>query len=347
MEQHYRISIIIPIYKVEQYIKRCIDSIIAQEIKDVPMECLLIDDCSPDESINFAKETIASYTGNIDFKFLKHDHNRGLSAARNTGILAAKGDYIFFIDSDDYLKPQSISKMIEALDANPLAESVIANFYDCKEKKVPFPIEHLTVANNRDDIMSLFYDIKIKNAAWNKLVSRKQILTQQMFFVEGLLNEDVLWSYRQYSTSHSIVLIPDVTYIYEFNPQSIVNTTTQKAHKNVDSFLYISDKLMEEPYQGHFVDFMLFTFSFIVKAQYLMQKHGKTDEQTKKYNAVRRKIVLKALKDCRIILCLFFMLLFKPFCLLLNYSFFRHQYDKLLKVVSLLAKSTNFLHHKK
>lgn len=347
MKQEYRISIIVPVFNVEQYIKRCIESIIAQEIKDVLMECLLIDDCSPDNSITIAKQTLHDYNGNIYFKFHKHDYNRGLSAARNTGIQAAKGDYILFIDSDDYLKPQSLFKMLKALDANPIADSVVANYYDCKEKKVPFPIEQLTIANNRDDIMRLFYNIKIKNAAWNKLVSRKQIIQNQIYFVEGLLNEDVLWSYKQYSTSNSMVLIPDVTYIYEYNPQSIVNTTVQKAHKNIDSFLYISANLMNEPYQGHFVDFMLFTFSYIVKALFLMQTYGATNEQKERFCFVRKKIIISALKRRRIILCSFFLLLYKPLSLLLNYSFFRNLYDRQSKIIALLAKYFNFAHKKR
>ena len=344
MEHHFRISIIVPVYKVEKYISRCIESIISQDMDNISMECLLIDDCSPDKSITIAKEKIKFYSGNIIFRIITHEHNKGLSAARNTGINAALGDYILFIDSDDYMKPNSISKMIEALEKHPMADSVIANYYDCKEKKVPFPIKRIEIATNTDDIMKLYYDIKIKNAAWNKLVSREQIIKHKIYFIEGLLNEDVLWSYRQYSTSNYIVLIPDVTYVYEFNPQSIVNTTNEKAEKNIESFLYISDRLMDEPYQGHFVDFLLFTFNYIVKALYLMQTYKKTENQKHSFRKVRTKLLTKSLLNHRYILSTFFMLLFWPISLLLKFSFYRNIYDKQFKLVALLANTFNCMH---
>jgi glycosyltransferase involved in cell wall biosynthesis len=344
MEQHYRISIIVPVYKVEKYISRCIESIISQDMDNVFMECLLIDDCSPDKSITIAKEKIKLYSGNIIFRIITHEHNKGLSAARNTGINAAQGDFILFIDSDDYMKPNSISKMIEALEKNPKADSIIANYYDCKEEKVPFPIKEIEIATNTDDIMKFYYDIKIKNAAWNKLVSREHILKHHIYFVEGLLNEDVLWSYRQYSTSNYIVIIPDVTYVYEFNPLSIVNTTSEKAEKNIESFLYISDKLLDEPYQGHYVDFILFTFNYIVKALYLMQTYKKTEIQKYKFRKVRTKILTKSLLNHRYIISIFFLLLFWPISLLLKLSFYRNIYDKQFKLVALLAKTFNCIH---
>lgn len=344
MEQHFRISIIVPVYKVEKYINRCIKSIIEQDMDDTLMECILVDDCSPDNSIKKAKEAIESFSGNIIFRFITHEKNRGLSAARNTGILAAKGDYILFIDSDDYLEKGGIKAMANVLSMHPNIDCVISNYYHCKEEKIPFPITNVEYIDNVDKLMVLFYKTKVKNSACFKLVSRKQIIDNNIFFVEGLLYEDVLWSYRQYTTSKSVVLIPDVTYVYEYNPQSIVNTTIQKIQNNINSLLYIPDHLLKEPYQGHIIDFTSYTFTFFVGALYLMLTFGETPEQKAYFKAIRQKIITKTIKNRLIFLSLFFLILYMPFSLLLKNSQFRHIYDKLLKVATHLEKATTIIH---
>ena len=86
------VSIIIPVYNVASYIKRCLQSVGAQSHKN--LECILIDDCGTDGSIHFAEQFIKEYSGEIRFNILRHKHNCGLSAARNTGMKAANGDYI-------------------------------------------------------------------------------------------------------------------------------------------------------------------------------------------------------------------------------------------------------------
>ena len=344
MEDKIIVSIIIPVYKVETYIHRCLESIFHQEIEGTLLECIIVDDCSPDNSIAIAKKLIESYSGNILFRIIAHSKNSGLSAARNTGIRAAKGDFLIFVDSDDYLEDNSIHTMLQALKQHPEADSVVCNYYDCKEKKVPFPIETYEYLPNKDVIMERFYETKIKSAAWNKIVRREQIINNNIFFVEGLLNEDVLWSYRQFTTSSSIIILPDITYIYEYNPQSIVNTTSKKSQANINSFLYISDKLMEEPYQGHFVNYMLFVFSYLIKALFLMLNFEVTEEQYCLFKVNRKKLLIKALKDYRIILASFYIILYKPFSFLLNVNLFRSNYDRQAKLVALIENSLNILH---
>ena len=93
------ISVIIPLYKAENYIEKCLLSIIGQTYQD--FEIILIDDSSPDQSLAIAKKTLLQYE--VAYQILVHEKNKGLSAARNTGIDAAKGDHLYFIDSDDWL----------------------------------------------------------------------------------------------------------------------------------------------------------------------------------------------------------------------------------------------------
>ena len=107
-----RVSIIIPVYNVEPYIERCIESVLCQTYRE--LEVILVDDSSPDCSMDLARKCIDNSNRNkLDIIHLRHDHNLGLSAARNTGIEAATGDYLFFLDSDDWITDNCISLLVQ------------------------------------------------------------------------------------------------------------------------------------------------------------------------------------------------------------------------------------------
>ena len=126
------ISIIIPVYNVEAYIRRCLESVMTQEFAGATVECILIDDCTPDGSMTIVEEMVTNYDGPISFVLLKHKENRGLSAARNTGILHAKGDYVFFMDSDDYMMPHSLQYFLDNQSKYEGVDMIIGNARNCK-----------------------------------------------------------------------------------------------------------------------------------------------------------------------------------------------------------------------
>jgi len=96
------ISIIIPVYNVENYIWKCLDSVIAQKCDGFNIECILVDDCTPDNSMVIVEDVVNNYHGkDVNFVILHHEVNKGMSIARNTGIDASTGDYVCFLDSDD------------------------------------------------------------------------------------------------------------------------------------------------------------------------------------------------------------------------------------------------------
>ena len=100
-----KVSIVIPVYNVEKYICRCIDSVLAQSYKN--FEVVVVDDQSPDRSI----ELVESYQSE-KIRIIRHVQNRGLPASRNTGVKHCHGDYLLFLDSDDFLKPHALEKCI-------------------------------------------------------------------------------------------------------------------------------------------------------------------------------------------------------------------------------------------
>ena len=124
-----QVSIIIPIYNVEKYIKECLKSVVTQGLTDY--EILCIDDCGQDKSIDIVNEFKSQYNLNNLF-IIKHDNNKGLSAARNTGIEHARGEYLFFLDSDDFLEKNSIYNLYNIAKNENLdvLEAKVLEFFD-------------------------------------------------------------------------------------------------------------------------------------------------------------------------------------------------------------------------
>ena len=127
------ISIIIPIYNVQDYIIECLDSI-ASQTYTAGVECILVDDCGNDNSMKMVNDYLDSYKGEIDFRIVKHEHNRGLSAARNTGIMDAKGKYVLFVDSDDSISDQCLMYFMQVAQQYPEAQMIAAGAKTTKRR---------------------------------------------------------------------------------------------------------------------------------------------------------------------------------------------------------------------
>ena len=116
---YMKVSIIIPIYKVEPYIERCIQSVLRQTYRD--LEVILVDDCTPDRSMELAKACIeqSPLSKDLQIVYLRHEQNRGVSVCRNDGIDAATGEYIMFIDSDDHITDDCVETLVKPLENYP------------------------------------------------------------------------------------------------------------------------------------------------------------------------------------------------------------------------------------
>lgn len=223
------VSIIVPIYNVAPYIERCVRSVMAQKYTN--LECILVDDCTPDDSIEKCERMIAEYNGPIKFKILHHDHNRGLSAARNTGTDAASGEYIYYLDSDDEIVPDCIEIMAKEIDNNPKIEMVCGDSLELNfgEQRIYHFSEYKQFDNNTPIRYSLFCpEQTIPVIACNKLISLRFIRDNNLHFVEGLIHEDELWIVKAILRLNHLILLPYQTYKYYFNSESIVSATSQR-----------------------------------------------------------------------------------------------------------------------
>lgn len=116
------------VYNVEKYVAECLNSVISQTYDHSKIECIIVNDCTTDDSMDIVYEIIKKYDGGMSFIICRHEHNEGVSAARNTGIELAKGNYIFFIDSDDYIYPNSLELLLNASKIYGYSDMVVGNF---------------------------------------------------------------------------------------------------------------------------------------------------------------------------------------------------------------------------
>lgn len=236
------LSVIIPVYKVSPYVERCLKSVIRQTYDQ--FECILVDDASPDDSIAKCQQLIADYKGDIRFRILRHEQNRGLSAARNTGTEAATGDYILYVDSDDKISDDCVEKLMAPVVADRSVEMVYAAHVvitDKREKLLPtiYPRERVELTTQQA-VRDCYLDRRglMVHAAWNKLTSRDFINRHGLRFKEGLLWEDALWTFFEMKHLSHLVFIPDITYFYYHRHDSIsfgTDTVTTFVHKNIIS----------------------------------------------------------------------------------------------------------------
>lgn len=216
------ISIIIPIYNVEPYIGECLHSVVNQTMTD-GVECILVDDCGSDNSVAIAESFVKSYEGNIKFSIIHHEKNSGLSAARNTGIKVAKGEYLYFLDSDDTIVPNCIEKLMSLAKKydNP---DLIPALYICSSMK-QFG-KHSFPEYSDDSILikrSLLNYDRIPVTAANRLIKRSLIHENELWFKEGIIHEDNHWTFFLAKHVKTMAFTPERLYFYRETPGSITN----------------------------------------------------------------------------------------------------------------------------
>lgn len=338
----YLVSIIIPVYKVEAYIERCLTSVMHQNYQDSAIECILVDDDSPDKSIYLAQDMISRYHGSIDFKIIRNDKNRGLSVARNNGIEHATGKYLFFLDSDDYLKDDCLQILLEIAAIHPDAEVIMGN---CLDKRVNAPFINFPNKNDycildNNQLLRAFYFEEIPPMAWNALVSHEFVTKNQLSFKPNLIHEDNLWASKLYLLVTKFIFVPKVTLIYEDNPSSIMNNLA--ISNDLEHRIVIMEELLKSFNDNHFVDYALFLCISLLRMLDMSKKCSV--EIREKVKQQRDQLTKHSLRHGRFVLVLFELLMYNPTSLLLRFRFVRHNIDNIQKSTYHIASFFNFLH---
>lgn len=214
------ISVVVPVYNVENYVLRCLESIASQDYDG--FEVIVVDDCGKDRSMDIVEDFIKR-EGRGKFRIVRHAINSGLSEARNTGLKASQGEYVYFLDSDDYISSDCLSSLSLPL-KNRKYDIVLGGYVIETGKEVlyrGFDVDVKTFESS-DEVMNSYRQGECYVMAWNKLCNKDFLLRHNLFFEKGLLHEDVVWSFKLYSYVRSACLINRYTYYYQIRENSIM-----------------------------------------------------------------------------------------------------------------------------
>ena len=286
------VSIIVPVYQVEKYIRQCVDSILAQTFSD--FELILVDDGSRDKSGQICDE----YAGLDERVKVIHKENGGLSDARNKGMDRASGNYFMFVDSDDYIAPTMIECLYESI-MNENADIAVCNYLYYFENDR----SKNSATNIKSEVLSgaeIFYKRKnernygIWTVAWNKLY--KSEVFGNIRFRFGKYHEDEFWANDIYQMDIKVVTIPECLYYYRQRDNSIMGK--KNFARNIDILEALQERLavyLKKPeYSGQAYRVLVYSLEYLEESKRLITNR---DEKIEFIQAEKRtKDIVKQLK---------------------------------------------------
>lgn len=247
------VSINIPVYKCEQYIYRCLESVKNQTYKN--LEIILVNDSTPDNSVEIIEEYIKEHV-QLNIKLIHHKENSGLSLVRNTGINHSTGEFIFFLDSDDDIESNCIELLVnnqkQTNSKMVIAQNRWINTFDQTTKDFGFPTRSkLKIYNSNSGIFKAYCEGMFPITSWNKLINREFIVKNKIFFVQGLYAQDELWMFHCMEKIDTLSIIDDITYNYYLHANSVIFNRTKKNSENHQTILEWVTKSYQQTKDNH------------------------------------------------------------------------------------------------
>lgn len=228
-----KFSIIIPVYKVEEYLERCVNSVIGQTYKNI--EIILVDDGSPDR----CPEMCDAYAAQDDRIKVIHKENGGLSDARNFGIKSASGDYIIFLDSDDSIELTSCEDICKAIESAACPDVVICNtnWIENGSIRVANRYDRCELFNGGKEFLNYMFSMPFTFCflSPNNIYKKTFLIDNQLFFEKGLLHEDERWTPEVLLNAKTVLNTNIAFYNYFIRSGSI--TTAKKKTKNAKDII--------------------------------------------------------------------------------------------------------------
>lgn len=218
-----KVSVIVPVYKVELFVERCIRSLMEQTLQEV--EFIIIDDCSPDNSLAIIKNVINDYPTRI-VRIISHPINQGLPAARNTGLKIATGEYIFHCDSDDWVEPDMFSELYTKAKSCDV-DIVWCDWFLTYRKSERYMKQ--PCYNSPIEAIKGMLNGTMKYNVWNKLVRRNLYVLNDITFPTGYGMGEDMTMIRLFSCAQKVLYVPKGFYHYvKLNSEAFSQTYSEK-----------------------------------------------------------------------------------------------------------------------
>ncbi|MGN1049560.1 MAG: glycosyltransferase [Selenomonadaceae bacterium] len=215
------LSIIVPVYNVEEYLEECLKSIVS--IKDVDAEIICIDDCSTDSS----SDILNKYDNYNNIKVVKNKNNRGLASSRNEGLKYADGQFVLFVDSDDFINPDSIKAIVH----KAIEDSLDVLYFDVEEfgnlkgidtnrRKRKYRYE---ISDGVTILDQMIRNHEMFGSVWSALYRRSFLCDENIRFIDGILHEDIPYTFEVLNKAKRVSVINELGYFYRQREKSILH----------------------------------------------------------------------------------------------------------------------------
>lgn len=272
-----KVSVIVPVYNVEEYLEKCLNSLAKQTLKD--LEIIIVNDGSPDNSQQIIDKYAKKYKNIKAYTKL----NGGLSDARNFGIQKATGEYITFIDSDDYVNVHMYKTMYEKAKSGNFDMVVCDLNYVYEDKIIK------AYSNVKDDTTNIKKAmLSIYPAAWNKIYKRK-LFDKGVEFKKGVWFEDVEFIYRLLPHIKTIGVVHEHFHQYVQRPGSITNTHSPKIYHYIDNWNGIIDYYKANNLYEEYKDILEYCYVRYIYATFIKQA---TKFELDEYNNAANKAII-------------------------------------------------------
>lgn len=282
------ISIIIPVYKVEAYIHTCVDSILGQSYKNI--EVILVDDGSPDACPLICDE----YAKRDQRIKVIHKPNGGLSDARNVGLMNATGDYVIFVDSDDFwMDNKDLESLVNEVNKTPDCDFIGFNcsyYYETEDRYSPWiTYQRFLCQDDKDKlILSLVKTGVFPVSAWSKILKRDFLVENHILFIKGLLSEDIPWFLQILDIAQKFRVVDLYVYAYRqvSNGSSITHSFNEKHFEDILGIIksgidYIKHAFFSSEVQKALLSFMAYEYCILWGSLYKLSNN--------EYRKIKRK----------------------------------------------------------
>ena len=265
-----KVSVLVPIYKVEHYFSRCLESLFSQTYSDI--EYVFVNDCTPDKSMNVLSETLRKYPSRLDFvKIVENKENLGIAKVRNILLGNATGDFLLFVDSDDWIEVDAIEKFVDkALDTK--ADIVGCNYYEeFPDKEVlyrqTYPADHV-------EAMKAMTLLRIKGVLWKLFVRRELIVENNLYFVpEVQFGEDYIFCCKLFFYSKSFASVDEALYHYvQYNPNNYSSANSDLRIESFSRAISIVESFYREKGVYDVLETELMQRKFLSKSSYVLDR---------------------------------------------------------------------------
>ena len=243
-----KVSIIVPVYNVEKYIDKCLNSLVNQSLQDI--EIIIVNDGSKDNSEKIVEQYVEKFPNKI--VYLKKQ-NGGLSDARNFGIPHAKGEYVAFLDSDDYVEVDMYEKMYTLANTED-SDMVECDFYWEYPNKIKKDIGE--IYSNKKEMLQ-----KVRVVAWNKLIKRNVLEKSKVKFPKGYLYEDVEFTYKLIPFINNVSFLKEPLIHYIQRDNSISNSQNERTKEIFDILENVLNYYKENAIYEEYKDELEYTYT--------------------------------------------------------------------------------------